>query len=310
MRMHHPRRALLLTFAAAAFLAAITVRGGADEAPPPAAPAAPAESAAPEALPACADCHDTEANAFPRNPHHVLGAGQAACVSCHGDVKAHLESGGEQSVERPMNQASDTAVCQSCHGKRTSDRSSFHVGIHANAAGVSCLSCHSIHAGVRSDSHLLAKDSLALCASCHESQAASFAGKPFAHRLGKSGMSCVSCHNPHSTAIRTGVLRAGSDEIACLSCHTEKKGPFVFEHGEGSFTDCMRCHQPHGSTNPRMLTRSRVDQLCLECHSPISPGTLGSQPPSFHNLLLPRYRNCTVCHAAIHGSQVSPTLLK
>ena len=58
------------------------------------------------------------------------------------------------------------------------------------------------------------------------------------------------------------------------------------------------------------LTRPTVSQLCLECHSPISGGTLGSQPPSFHDLLSPRYRNCTTCHVAIHGSNSSPELLK
>jgi hypothetical protein len=59
-----------------------------------------------------------------------------------------------------------------------------------------------------------------------------------------------------------------------------------------------------------MLKRARVDQLCLECHSPIAGTTLGSQPPSFHNIRLPRYQNCTVCHTAIHGSNRSPVLLK
>jgi predicted CXXCH cytochrome family protein len=72
----------------------------------------------------------------------------------------------------------------------------------------------------------------------------------------------------------------------------------------------MSCHEPHGSTNPMALTRPRVDQLCLECHSLIEGGTFGSQPPSFHDLRSPRYRNCTTCHVAVHGSNTSPMLLK
>jgi nitrate reductase cytochrome c-type subunit len=51
-------------------------------------------------------------------------------------------------------------------------------------------------------------------------------------------------------------------------------------------------------------------QVCIECHSPITGGTLGSQPPSFHNLTSPRYQNCTTCHVAIHGSNRDPQLLK
>jgi predicted CXXCH cytochrome family protein len=84
----------------------------------------------------------------------------------------------------------------------------------------------------------------------------------------------------------------------------------VFPHVSNVVGDCMSCHQPHGSSNPNALTRSQVYQLCLECHSPIEGGTLGSQPPSFHDLLSPRYRNCTTCHVAIHGSNMSPQLLK
>ena len=58
------------------------------------------------------------------------------------------------------------------------------------------------------------------------------------------------------------------------------------------------------------LKRATVAQLCIECHSPLTTGTLGSQPPSFHNLRLPRYQNCTTCHVAVHGSNRDPQLLK
>lgn len=123
-------------------------------------------------------------------------------------------------------------------------------------------------------------------------------------------MTCVSCHDPHGTAIRPGLALTRAGEQPCLSCHAEKRGPFVFEHGSGSIAACQSCHEPHGSVNPHQLKRARVSQLCLECHSPISARTLGSQPPSFHNLLSPRYQNCTICHTAVHGSQISPALLK
>ena len=89
---------------------------------------------------------------------------------------------------------------------------------------------------------------------------------------------------------------------------------FVFEHPTGltadAASDCLRCHENHGSSNPKQLVRARVEQLCLECHSQIGGNTLGSQPPSIHNISLPRWRNCTSCHVAIHGSNLSPTLFK
>jgi predicted CXXCH cytochrome family protein len=84
----------------------------------------------------------------------------------------------------------------------------------------------------------------------------------------------------------------------------------VFPHTGGVAGDCQSCHEPHGSNNGKMLIRASVDQLCLECHTTAPAGTLGSMQPSFHDLRSPRYRNCTTCHIAVHGSNSSPMLLK
>jgi hypothetical protein len=55
--------------------------------------------------------------------------------------------------------------------------------------------------------------------------------------------------------------------------------------------------------------------VCLECHSNLgvpasNSGTLGSTPPSFHNMAVPRYRNCTTCHVKVHGSNADRGLLR
>jgi DmsE family decaheme c-type cytochrome len=139
--------------------------------------------------------------------------------------------------------------------------------------------------------------------------------KPFTHRVVEGGvMDCSSCHDPHGRPGRESLRLTRMGEPPCLSCHSEKRGPFVFEHptgqSVGTAADCFRCHEPHGSSNPKMLLRANVYQLCLECHSPIKPNTIGSQPPSFHDISLPRYRNCTTCHVAVHGSNLSPRLFK
>jgi hypothetical protein len=62
-----------------------------------------------------------------------------------------------------------------------------------------------------------------------------------------------------------------------------------------------------------MLTRSKVSQVCLECHSnlPVNKTpVLGVVPPAFHNLNSPRFQNCTSCHQKVHGSHVDRYLLK
>jgi DmsE family decaheme c-type cytochrome len=158
--------------------------------------------------------------------------------------------------------------------------------------------------------HLLAKPELVLCATCHSTQAASFRNKPYAHRIGRAGVECSSCHEPHGRPGRDSLRLTRAGEMPCAGCHFEKRGPYVFQHAANSGGDCLNCHEAHGSSNPRMLKRATVAQLCIECHSPIAAGTLGSQPPSFHNLSLPRYQNCTTCHVAVHGSNRDPQLLR
>jgi DmsE family decaheme c-type cytochrome len=289
------------------------------ETPPeeqPAPPAEAAQEAAPEAeaAPLCSDCHD-QAATFHANPHARGRASKGVvanelCTSCHGDGTAHIEAGGDPTlIYKPVGLEGSNKTCLSCHDVAT-DRVSHHAGVHANSSAVNCLTCHSIHNATPRSPHLLLKPQSALCSSCHATQSSSLRNKPFAHRIGRGGMECSSCHEPHGRPGRENVLKARTGEMACVNCHAAKRGPHVFEHGGSAIGDCTTCHQPHGSSNPKQLKRATVAQLCLECHSPIGPGTLGSQPPSFHNLSLPRYQNCTTCHVAVHGSNRDPQLLK
>jgi DmsE family decaheme c-type cytochrome len=296
---------LLLT----GFLAAGLARAAGDE-----PKAAPKTASAAESL--CANCHD-QAKVFAGNAHALVlvrksGAGpDAACESCHGEGSKHAEEGGDKSLIRGLRGVEGAKFCLTCHNKAT-DRSSFGAGsTHASSATVNCLSCHSIHASEPQSSKLLAKATGALCQGCHPGQSASIRSKPYAHRLDRGGMTCVDCHNPHGRPGRGSLALTRAGELPCLNCHAEKRGPFVFEHVSGIAGNCLSCHQPHGSSNPKMLQWTRVDQQCLSCHSRIGGvNTIGSQPPAIHDLTLPRYRNCTTCHTAVHGSNLSPRLFK
>ena len=278
------------------------------------APAAPAVEE-PAAVPSCADCHD-QAKTFRTNPH-ARGAvtkgvvSNDACTTCHGDGAEHIEGGGDKTkISVPRGRTGSDDTCLLCHEQTRG-------GMHANTEQVNCLTCHSIHKSDSRSPHLVARPQLALCGSCH-TQSASMRNKPYAHRLDRGGMACSSCHDPHGRRATAGrspatsghlrVTRAG--EAPCVSCHTEKRGPFVFAHGGAELAECTTCHEAHGSSNPKQLVRATVQQVCMECHSPTATAPLGSQPPSFHNLSLPRYRNCTTCHTAVHGSNRDPQLLK
>lgn len=263
--------------------------------------------------PSCADCHE-QAKAFAGNAHQrALDdsgqrlTGNAVCQSCHGDGTKHMDGGGDKALIKVPRGRDGVSTCLTCHDQPSQDRS-HRSGVHA-AALPGCLSCHAVHEA--KGAPLLSKPPSELCASCHATQATSLTAKPYGHKLRRGGLGCVSCHDPHARAGQQSALKRGrADELPCLGCHTEKRGPYVFEHVGGTAGTCLSCHEPHGSSNPRQLRRARVDQLCLECHSRLAPAALGSQPPAFHNLSLARYQSCTTCHVAIHGSNRSPKLLK
>jgi DmsE family decaheme c-type cytochrome len=257
----------------------------------------------------CSDCHDTLVPAFLANPHATASrglVGKAICESCHGDGTKHAEEGGDTSFIKVPRGAAGAKVCLSCH----QDKPRFDytaTGFHASAS-VNCTDCHSIHAAAAAP--LLVKATSTLCVSCHLEQRMLF-GKPYAHRIGRGGIECTSCHNPHGgPGVDKSLKLTAAGEWPCQSCHPETQGPFVFTHVTGLAGNCLSCHEPHGSNNAKMLIRSRVDQLCLECHTTLPTGLLGPQPPSLHDLRSGRYTNCTVCHVAIHGSNSSPMLFR
>jgi DmsE family decaheme c-type cytochrome len=269
--------------------------------------AAATEGAATAADSPCAQCHDDVAAAFALTAHGLPQRAGATCVACHGDGERHMDEGDPALIRKPLGRDGQ-GTCLTCHAPVLSQAVAV-TAAHSHA-GVFCDACHVVHPGAGAPPvHLLREQPLALCTSCHPSQEAAFR-RPFGHDLRDSGVTCVSCHDPHGGRGARSLVLDRSGEGPCVTCHAEKRGPFVFPHVGSTAGSCLSCHQPHGSSNPMALTRAKVAQLCLECHSPTTGGTLGSQPPSFHDLLSPRYAQCTVCHVAIHGSNSSPSLLR
>jgi DmsE family decaheme c-type cytochrome len=245
----------------------------------------------------CAVCHEPQAKAFARNVHK-----SGACETCHGPGLAHVEALDPAKLAVFAGGQPDT-INRSCLGCHASDKRQAHRFQSPHAKnGISCSECHSVH------SPDVKRSSDALCAKCHSAVRASFE-RPFGHKLTMGAVHCGDCHDPHGTPPPTNVKHRVSNETACIQCHTEKRGPFLFEHAPVRVQPCVICHEPHGSNNPRMLTRSNVSQLCLECHT-VSQTNAGGSPPSFHDLRTARYRNCTVCHSKTHGSYVNRDFLR
>jgi DmsE family decaheme c-type cytochrome len=239
--------------------------------------------------------HGPHANArIPGSP-----AADKGCESCHGPGAAHAndDAHGHMKKFSTLSPAAASEACMTCHNR--SEHALWESSAHA-ARSMSCLTCHSVHAPKSASGQLVKANELELCATCHKPQVMKqLRSSHMPVREGK--MTCSSCHNPHGTT-NVKQLRAGNYvNESCVSCHTEKRGPFLWEHAAGR-ESCSSCHDPHGSNNDRMLV-ARTPMLCQRCHiGTRHPSTIydGTALASRSNRLITR--GCTNCHQQIHGS--------
>ena len=104
-------------------------------------------------------------------------------------------------ADRPVKFAGHEA-CETCHSDEADKKKS---GKHAH---VNCEACHGAlasHADDPSTGKPVLPDTAALCARCHTASAAKPKGFPQVDPANHSnGISCETCHNPHSPATDTG----------------------------------------------------------------------------------------------------------
>jgi predicted CXXCH cytochrome family protein len=271
----------------------------------------------------CAECHAETSKSFPASPHAAIMADESlplskrGCQGCHGPGNIHQDEENPEVISfTKMSAAESSAACLRCHEK-TLAPSHWKRTEHA-AAGLSCVSCHQIHPDsengldhqkIKKDPRaqvfvakvepkvMLRADEPTLCGSCHQSALAEFRGSNH-HPVPEGRIVCSDCHAVHPT--KNSKVKKDAFKDACVTCHTEKAGPFVFEHDPvAGFTGdgCKECHRPHGSNNPSMLN-SVSRGLCAQCHT----DKLAVHYPG---------QTCWTagCHVASHGSNTSPHFL-
>jgi len=273
---------------------------------PPQAAAPPAAASAYVGDDTCVACHEGEGKSL---IHTLHGKAQndktpsakpnQACETCHGPGKEHSETGDKTKI-RVFTAMAPKAVadtCLTCHnrGNHTSWKGSMH-----DARNLSCITCHSVHNPKSTVAQLKMATVTDTCVKCHKTEVAKL--QRVGHMPVREGkMECTSCHNPHgSTNVR--MLKVGNwVNETCVSCHTEKRGPFLWDHAPVREA-CNTCHDPHGSNNDRMLV-AKLPMLCQRCHiGTRHPSTIydGVQLAAKSNRLIGR--GCVNCHAQIHGS--------
>ena len=151
------------------------------------------------------------------------------------------------------------AICLTCHEK--ANQASFLSSMHARR-NVACTTCHSVHDYKSEKAQLKTTTDTETCFTCHKSERAK-SMRTSHHPVREGKMGCASCHNPHDGP-RPKMLKADSVNELCYKCHTEKRGPFLYEHAPVR-EDCATCHDPHGSNHERLLV-AKPPFLCQRCH--------------------------------------------
>ncbi len=299
---------------AALFLAVATLSAAAGGQAAQAKPNQQASSSQYVGADTCKTCHEDLFNSFQKTRHwdSVLkskeGAVAHSCETCHGPGAEHVNAGGDVAkiVSFKNLSASEASTrCLSCHEPKT-QTAKFSSGVHADA-NVSCVSCHSVH-NAKPITRLLSDKVPQLCFSCHTEVRAEF-DRPYRHRVTQGLVDCKDCHNEHGSFVAKELRTTGNQDAICFKCHTEKQGPFTFEHLPVKTEGCASCHTPHGSTNPRLLTVSQVNLLCLQCHT-LTADVEGPPPAGPTHNQNQRFQACTLCHTAIHGSNFSSVFFK
>ncbi|MBI2677699.1 MAG: ammonia-forming cytochrome c nitrite reductase subunit c552 [Candidatus Koribacter versatilis] len=265
----------------------------------------------------CVTCHDEQGKHFANTPmgkafsHPKTAAEKLGCEACHGPGKGHVEAGGGKETipvrftKDSKNSAEEkNSACLTCHerGNRL-----FWPGSSHESRNIACVDCHVGHtpqtkkltsdsrfSAPLTDVHSLKQGQPELCLTCHQMRRAQLQrSSHMPYREGK--VTCTSCHNPHGTPNPKQLIQATTNEN-CLSCHTERRGPFLWEHPP-VMENCANCHEPHGTNNPQLL-KVRMPRVCDTCHvSSRHPTT-----PTLLNSVRDFNRGCTNCHSAIHGS--------
>jgi len=214
----------------------------------------------------CTRCHD-ESEAKPvlsiyQTKHGNRGDSNAPlCISCHGASLQHVAGGkGPGQASRPAPDVLFKA------------KGGAYPPSPAAAQAETCLMCHRDGKRTHWD------------ASQHQSR----------------DVACSACHNVHVKS--DPVLTKATQPEVCFACHkteraqTHRISTHPIDAGKMACTDC---HNPHGSTGPKLLVKGSVNETCTTCHAEKRGPFLWEHGPVVDD--------CTNCHTP-HGAANAPLL--
>jgi DmsE family decaheme c-type cytochrome len=203
--------------------------------------------------------------------------GADTCLGCHADQTKGYADSMHGRAAHPRAPAAGRG-CESCHGpggKHIEDPTvpgsirRFNQSTPPKEASEACLTCHSRGA------HAVWEGSV------HDSR----------------NLSCTTCHSIHAFKSEKSQLKTVREMDTCAPCHRDKvakidrSGHMPLREGKMA---CSTCHNPHGSTNVKLLRKGdSIAEMCTTCHAEKRGPFLWEHAPSRDG--------CTTCHDP-HGT--------
>lgn len=220
-------------------------------------------------------------------------ASEAKCTRCHDEMEAKPILSIYQ-TRHGVKADARAPVCQDCHGE-----SEAHVNTPPKAQTFPLTDTRFLgqHDKSRRNSLATGQSPTGSCLSCHQRNTARH-WQGSTHE--RQDLACHDCHTIH--APQDPILVRKNQPKACLACHpTERMQlhlPSAHPVMNGKMV-CSDCHNPHGSTGPKLLQQENIQATCLHCHPDKRGPFLWEHAPVTED--------CTACHAP-HGATTRPLL--
>jgi len=164
----------------------------------------------------------------------VHGPAEENCSECHEIIRTHWtesehgKATSDPAFQKAWQEAGKPNECLTCHT----------TGFDAETGtwqedGVACATCHSPIPTNHPEDIMPTDISSRLCGTCHLETHEEWSDSTHA----QEDLSCVRCHNPHTTE-----LRAADTQELCSACHNDEVHFFEYTiHAQEGVT-CMDCH--------------------------------------------------------------------
>ncbi|MEK6221120.1 MAG: hypothetical protein N2D54_02620 [Chloroflexota bacterium] len=186
------------------------------------------------------------------------------CQGCHFVIRDHWinsghgQSGLNQSFLSAWLEDGQPSECMQCH-----DTGYDTVTETWEMDRIDCVVCHSPVNSEHPKEIMPTDISSRLCGDCHISTYEEWESS----QHGQAELSCVRCHNPHTTELKTG-----DAQLLCQTCHQATVHDFGYStHAENGLL-CIDCHLEVSHTEmgdghgQRLHTLDTNSTLCIDCH--------------------------------------------